>query len=203
MSLENIPDIELIKRYLKNESDAFKALYNRYNKALYGYLNKLLPGQHAVIDDIFQKAWIKVIKNLEKYQDNQKFSAWLFRIAHNEAMDYFRKYKREVYLEDLNEGAFYTGSEIFNSELPWRELDRRTLKKLLQNCLSGLSPEQKEVFLLRQEEFSFKEIAEIQDISINTALSRMQYALKALRICIKTRIAGANNKDGKNELQRD
>jgi len=185
MSFKNVPDIDLIERYIKNDSEAFKELYGRYNKALYGYLNKMLPGQHTVIDDIFQKTWIKVIKNLEKYKDNQKFSAWLFRISHNEAMDYFRKKKREVNIEDFDECVFHSGLRKVNSDQPWKELDRRILKKLLENCLSELSSEQKEVFLLRQEEFSFKEIAEIQDVSINTALSRMQYALKALRICIK------------------
>jgi RNA polymerase sigma-70 factor (ECF subfamily) len=187
MSLENAPDKELIESYLKDNNEAFKELYNRYKNALYGYLNKMLPGQHAVIDDIFQKTWIKVIKNLEKYKDNQKFSAWLFRISHNETMDYFRKRKREVSIEDSNKEIFYSGLEKVNSEQPWKEIDKKELKTLLKNCLSELSPAQKEVFLLRQEEFSFKEIAQIQDISINTALSRMQYALKALRICIKAR----------------
>jgi len=187
MSLENAPDKELIESYLKDNNEAFKELYNRYKNALYGYLNKMLPSQHAVIDDIFQKTWIKVIKNLEKYKDNQKFSAWLFRISHNETMDYFRKRKREVSIEDSNKEIFYSGLEKVNSEQPWKEIDKKELKTLLKNCLSELSPAQKEVFLLRQEEFSFKEIAQIQDISINTALSRMQYALKALRICIKGR----------------
>lgn len=175
-------DIELIERYLANDYDAFDILYNRYRKQLYAYLNRLLPGQHSVADDVFQQTWIKVIRRLPDYKDSQKFLAWLMRISHNLTIDHFRKNKREFLCEDNDNEAIF----VSDTMQPWMELDREELSEALNGCVEKLSPEQREVFLLRQEELGFKEIAEIQNTSINTALGRMQYALRNLRICMES-----------------
>lgn len=179
---EEFSDIELIERYLANDYDAFNILYNRYRRQLYGYLNRLLPGQHSVADDIFQQTWIKVIRRLPDYQDNQKFLAWVMRISHNLAIDHFRRNKRELLCDDNTEEMLFSSDKM----QPWMELDRSELAAALDGCVGKLQPEQREVFLLRQEDVGFKEIAEIQGTSINTALGRMQYALRNLRHCMES-----------------
>lgn len=178
---EEFSDIELIDMYLADDCEAFEILYNRYRKQLYAYLNRLLPGQHALADDMFQQTWIKVIRRLPQYKDSQKFLAWVMRISHNLTIDYFRKNKREVTCEDTE------NEKIFSSDSfqPWMDMDREELAQALDGCIAKLNDEQREVFLLRQEEISFKEIAEIQTSSINTALGRMQYALRNLRTCMQ------------------
>ncbi|MBN1864175.1 MAG: sigma-70 family RNA polymerase sigma factor [Victivallales bacterium] len=180
MMLEDTSDSELIRRYLDNAPHAFDVLYGRYKRQLYAYLNRLIPGQSAVVDDIFQQTWIKAIRNLEEYRDSQKFLAWLMRISHNLAIDYFRRSRRrsmEIELDD--ERMLYS-----EKNQPWESLDNKELAGALEKCILKLNETQREVFLLRQEEMSFKEIAHIQNTSINTALGRMQYALRNLRNCM-------------------
>ena len=172
------PDEELIKGFLSGNADDFNVLSERYKRQLYSDLNRVLPGRHALVDDLFQQTWLKAIDKLGGYQNKQKFVAWLMRIAHNLAMDFFRSVKssgESVLVDDIAESLSQESGE------PWRELDCEELGSALDFALEKLSPELREVFLLRQEDISFKEIAEIQNISINTALSRMQYALRNLR----------------------
>lgn len=173
-------DIELIETYLDGDSSGFDILYERYKRRLYSYLNRLMPTRGALVDDVFQQTWIKVLRRLPKYKDTERFQAWLTRIAHNVAVDHFRKEKNEVLLEDTEKSKLFAavGNE------PWRDLDNSELGKAIEGCLAKLPDEQREVFVLRQDEVSFKEIARLQRCSINTALGRMQYALRNLRNCM-------------------
>ena len=82
----------LIQAYLAGDVSAFDTLYARYKRPLYAYLNRM-TGNHALADDLFQQTWLRVIKKLEKYESKQKFFAWLTMIAHNLAIDHFRKEK--------------------------------------------------------------------------------------------------------------
>ena len=176
------PDIELIERYLDGDLAAFDMLYAKYKRRLYAYVNRLLSGRSAVADDVFQATWIKALNQLGRYKHSERFLAWLTRIAHNLAIDHFRRSKREFLSEDTESTRLFAALE---SE-PWRDLDNRELAKSIENCVSKLKEEQREVFILRQDEVSFKEIAAIQDCSINTALGRMQYALRNLRECMSS-----------------
>ena len=173
-------DAELIERYLDGDMKAFDELYAKYKKRLYAYVNRVVPGQSSVADDVFQMTWVKALKQLRAYKHNERFLAWMTRIAHNLAVDYFRKASREVSDVEVSEEAFSVGS----GEEPWRALDNKALAAVLEECVGKLRAEQREVFVLRQEELSFKEIAAVQNCSINTALGRMQYALKNLRDCM-------------------
>ena len=177
---EEFSDIELIEKYLNNNTAAFDILYSRYRRQLYAYLNRLMPGQYALADDVFQNTWVKVIKQLPKYKHKEKFLAWVTRIAHNLAVDHFRKSKHEILAEDTESTRLFAA--IGNE--PWRVLDKSELSASLEKCVAKLQEEQREVFILRQNEMSFKEISKIQSVSINTALGRMQYALKNLRGCM-------------------
>lgn len=173
-------DIKLIEAYLDGDAAAFDVLYERYKRRLYSYLNRLLPNRHTLADDVFQQTWIKVLRQLPKYKDNERFQGWLTRIAHNVAIDHFRKEKNEVLLEDTESSKLFAavGSE------PWRALDNAELGEAIAGCLAKLVDDQREVFVLRQDDLSFKEIAKLQGCSINTALGRMQYALRNLRNCM-------------------
>ena len=173
-----ISDEELILAYLEGDSDSFTVLYERYKRPLYAYLNRML-GNHAQSDDVFQQTWIRVVRRLGEYESKQKFFAWLSMIAHNLAIDQFRREKKsaELPLDDENVAV----SEPVTHTEPWMRMHNRELGKALREAAEGLAEEQKEVFLLRQEGLSFKEIAEVQNCSINTVLGRMQYAVKNLR----------------------
>ncbi len=185
MKTELEQDEDLIKRYLDGDQSSFNELYLKYKRQLYSYLNKMLPGQASLVDDLFQKTWVKIIANLEKYKSQQKFLAWAMRIAHNIAIDHFRKEKNFAYAEEFDVDRNDYGN---NKNEPWREMADDELRKILANALGELSLEQREVFLLRQKGVSFKEIAGMQKGSINTVLARMQYAMKKLKSVVKKRL---------------
>lgn len=176
-------DTELIQAYLAGDAESFNTLYDRYKRQLYAYLNRLLNGHTANADDLFQQTWLKAIANLEKYRDREIFLAWLMRIAHNLTVDYFRRAERraeEVFDEayaDKPDGTLFQRT----ARSPGEELEESELEKAIRDAVQELPPELREVFLLRQEDVPFREIAEIQNCSINTCLARMRYALDKLR----------------------
>jgi RNA polymerase sigma-70 factor (ECF subfamily) len=175
----NPADAVLIKRFLHGEEAAFEELYYRYRRQLYAFLNNLI-GPGAECDEVFEETWLKVIDRLPGYRDDGRFGAWLFRVARNLFYDRLRRSRqeREMIPLDADEPpqlAAPPGSG------PRERLELDEVEALIKTALSELPAELRETFLLRQQGVAFKEIAEIQECSINTALSRMQYALRALR----------------------
>ena len=180
MDERNLSDRELVGAYLGGDARAFDQLYERYRRPLYGYLNQLVPGRAALADDLFQQTWVKVLDALPRSQDQQKFIGWMFRIAHNLAMDNFRtsgtgRGEGDVALEEIEEVIAHEGMDA--AEL----VADGELRAALAEVIGRLGPEQKEVLLLRQQGIPFKEIAEIQKTSINTVLGRMHYAVQNIR----------------------
>ena len=118
---------------------------------------------------------MKVIDNLHKYRDRDAFVSWLYRIAHNTAVDHFRKEKRspEIAVDEL--------PEIDGGPLPGSGLRSAEMKQAISAAVAELPEDQREVFLLRQRGVAFKDIAEMQNASINTVLGRMHYAVHKLR----------------------
>jgi RNA polymerase sigma-70 factor (ECF subfamily) len=179
MSEGTVTDRELIRKYLEGDGEAFEVLYRRYRLPLYGYLNGFVPGRSAVADDLFQQTWVQALGALERYRHQERFSAWLFRIAHNLAMDYFRQPAGErepLPPEDMEAVA---GADGHGS--PWEQLSEAEFRAALGAAVAGLAPAQREVLLLRQQGVAFKEIARIQNSGINTVLGRMHYAVQHLR----------------------
>lgn len=177
-------DAVLVHAYLEGDEHAFETLYYRYRKPLYGYLNNLSGGNNAEADEVFSETWLRVIDKLPKYQDSGKFSAWLFRISRNIFIDRLRKNKPEMFVavegDDLPELAETT------SFSPDRAIGSGEIGRAIAEALGKLQPEQREVFILREEaELSFREIAEIQHCSLGTVLSRMRYALNKLRTLLR------------------
>lgn len=180
MNKNELSDKELIELYLAKDDIAFEILYSRYKNAVYSYLNKLIPGQTTLVDDLFQQAWMKVVKNIGKYQDKQTFLAWVIRIARNLSIDYFRKESRKqtTSLDGVE-------ADVPDFDMPYANLASGELGKAISEAVETLPPDQKEVFVLRQQDVPFKEIAVIQDTTLNTTLGRMHYAVNKLRGLLK------------------
>jgi len=173
-------DAELICAYLRGDGRAFEILYHRYKRQFYGYLNNLLRGSSIDPDDVFEETWLKVIDKLPKYRDEGRFSAWLFRLGHNIFIDKVRKNGSAV-MQSIDRGDMPELPEPEHRQ-PSSEMENIELGREIEKAVQSLPAEQREVFLLRQQELSFKEIAEIQNCPVNTVLSRMHYAVKNLRI---------------------
>ena len=138
----------------------------------------------AQAEDAAQDTWIKAWRHMDdlRRRNIQNEKAWLLRIAHNLTIDWFRKCGRRSQYEagSLDDTETAVDPPDRNNE-PWRGMHREEVEKAVADAVGKLSPELREVFLLRRENISFKEIAVIQKCSINTVLARMQYALKNLR----------------------
>ena len=172
-------DSQLIKAYCNGDEGAFNTLYYRYRKLLYGYLTNMIPGNPCDVDEVFESTWLRVIDKLPKYRDDGKFGAWLFRVARNIFIDRVRMSKPGKFVTiDAEDSPDIAGSTELS---PDRVTGSSDLAQVIQKALSQLPDEQREVFLLREQDLSFKEIADMQRCSLNTVLSRMRYALKSLR----------------------
>ncbi len=178
LRLEEWGDPELIRAFLDGNEAAFEVLYSRYKRQLYAFLNHL-AGDAGVADEIFSETWLRAIDKLARYRDDGKFSAWLFRIARNLFTDRCRRVKRRAEVALNDEAPPPVAAPVIDD--PREFLANCELGEEISRALQELPDQQREVFLLRYEDFSFKEIAEMQNCSINTVLSRMQYALRALR----------------------
>ena len=187
--LQKLEDQELVKKFLNGDKSSIEVLIKRHKNKVYTYIILTVKNQHLA-EDIFQDTFIKVIKSLQegKYKDNGKFLSWVIRIAHNLIIDHYRKEKQiNTYSNEDYE------SDIFNSK---KLADGNVEEFLIQDQITSdvrrlieeLPDDQKQVILLRHYGgLSFKEIAEQTDVSINTALGRMRYALINLRKLIKER----------------
>jgi RNA polymerase sigma factor (sigma-70 family) len=178
LSKSNLKDLYLeeilINNSINRDKSAFSQLISIYRKPLFSYIFKRC-GNRETAEDLFQETLIRVWKNLKNYKESQKFSSWLFSIAHNLTIDSFRKNKN--YFDDIEDKKELASSE--NLEL---KIEHDERKILLQDAIKNLTPHQKEVFLLRQHgELTFKEIAQLTNQPLNTVLSHMNYAMKKLK----------------------
>ncbi len=167
-------DAELVRLAAAGDETAFNQLYQRYRLPLYGFLSRKLNRQGTLSDDIFQQTWVRIADSLSRYEERQKFSSWLFRIAQNLVIDYYRQQKH-IAFEEIEEFHANTEANALTA------VDNRELAKRLWDAVDELPSEQREVVMLRQKQVSFKEIAEIQNTGINTVLGRMHYAVQSLR----------------------
>lgn len=171
----DVTDGDLIRAYQDGDDAAFESLYRRYRKPLFAYLNRMLPAQQALVDDLYQQTWVKVLANLPRYEDKQHFISWLLRIAHNLAVDHCRRANHAEHVESDDTIPDQ------RSPKPWDGMHREELRAALGQAISQLPIDQREVFLMRQRDMPFKAIAAIQETSLNTALGRMRYAILGLR----------------------
>jgi len=177
-----ISDSELIKLYRDGNEEAFEKLLNRHKARVYTTIYLIVKDKYTA-EDLLQEAFIKAVKTIKsgRYNEEGKFLPWINRIAHNLAIDYFRKDRRypTVVLED--------GSTVFNTlEFAEDSFESAQIRKdthaKLRELIQELPAAQKEVLIMRHYmDMSFQEIADSTNVSINTALGRMRYALINLR----------------------
>ncbi len=185
-------DQALIRSYLEGNDLAFEILLSRYKDRIFSYLVSLVKNR-KIAEDIFQDAFFKIINTLQKgkYNEEGKFLPWAMRIAHNLAIDHFRKKKKMPTVSQnpsKNEDDDFDIFSVLNMHESSIEDDmiEEQIHKDVRNIIDYLPEEQREIIILRHfKEMSFKDIAESKDISINTALGRMRYALINLRKIIE------------------
>lgn len=181
-TLKHLSDQELICLFNEGEEHAFSELLSRYKQNVYASIFYMVKDKY-IAEDLFQETFLKSIAQLRKhrYQEQGKFLPWILRIAHNLCIDHFRKVKQQVKIT-INGGEDLLAF-IAAAELPAEQsLIKRQTEDAVRSMLMQLPVEQQEVVILRiYGGLSFKEIASLTGVSINTALGRMRYALTNLR----------------------
>lgn len=176
-----LADNELVERVAKGSDASFAILHNRYRKKVLGYVCLFIRRQD-VAEDIAQDVFIKAYRSLTEgaYKDTGKFVPWLMRIARNMVIDYYRKdFPISI---DENSAIENKLQNMTADESPEKSIIRKQQNNSLRLLVDELPKEQKEVVLLRYYiGMSFKEIADFTDVSVNTALGRMRYALINLK----------------------
>lgn len=184
-------DQDFIKAYLKGDDSAFETLLNRHKSRVYAYIYNLVKDRDLT-EDVFQDTFVKVIYTLKrgKYNEEGKFLPWVLRIAHNLVIDYFRK-NAKMPMVGQKRTSEDDDFDIFsvlkvNQESIQDKMMKEQVFKDLRKLINHLPIEQREVLVMRHYlDMSFKEIADTTDVSINTALGRMRYALINLRKLIQ------------------
>ncbi len=179
---KTIPDADLVSAYVKGDEEALSMLINRHQQRIYNFIYSKVFDK-AIAEDIFQDTFIKVIRTLKrgKYNEEGKFLPWVMRIAHNLIIDHFRKSNRMPKFESSGDFDIFS---VLADEHPHAEhkLMDEQIKKDVRNIIEELPEEQLEVLKMRiYKDMSFKEISYQTNVSINTALGRMRYALINLR----------------------
>jgi RNA polymerase sigma-70 factor (ECF subfamily) len=173
-------DEELMLRYCDGDAGAFETLYRRHRGAMYRFLSRQ-AGDGAAADEIFQDVWMRVVNSRERYEVRAKFTTWVYAIAHNRLMDFFRANGRAAFLtHEESEAVLETiPSDDIAADL---RVDRTRAARRLLAALADLPDTQREAFLLQQEgDLSLEEIAAATGVSRETAKSRLRYALAKLR----------------------
>jgi len=183
-----LTDNELIVRYAAGDEIALKNLINRHQKKIFSYILMSVKNRELA-EDIFQDTFIKVINTLksENYKEEGKFLQWVMRIANNLKIDYYRKMQRMPVFESNRDFNIF---DVLNGTDP--SIEQKIIMEQIYsdvtNLVQYLPSEQREVLEMRiYNDVSFKDIAELTGVSINTALGRMRYALINLRKLIKER----------------
>jgi len=177
-----LSDQELIKNYLNGDNTSFEMLLMRHKSRVFAFIMSKIKNRD-LSEDIFQDTFVKVINSLQKgrYNEEGKFLPWMMRIAHNLVIDHFRKESKMRNVRPTDEFNIF---DIINDGNRGQdeEMIRKRVHSDLNRLIQFLPEDQMEVLMMRYfEDMSFKRISEITDVSINTALGRMRYALINLR----------------------
>lgn len=182
----HVPDSLLVKNYIKGNENALSILIKRHESKIYGFIYSKV-GDREVSNDIFQDTFIKVIKTLKSnsYNEEGKFLPWVIRISHNLIIDHFRKNQKMPMYRETEEFSIFS---IMTDDALTIESKMITDQVVvdLKKLILELPEDQKDVLMMRMyQDMSFKEISELKNVSINTALGRMRYALMNLRKIIE------------------
>ena len=182
-NLNQLTDEELVKLYEIGNNQAFEILLLRYKSKVYTYIY-LIVRSRELAEDIFQDTFIKAISTIQqgRYTETGKFLAWINRIAHNLIIDHFRRVKNEnTFSADAVDYDIVNNAKLSEKSVEEAISNEQVLMDVV-HLIDLLPPSQQKVIRMRYfEDLSFKEIAEKTDVSINTALGRMRYALLNMR----------------------
>ncbi len=185
--MSTISDKVLLERFYNGDTLALETLIKRYQDKVYSTIFFFVKN-HAIADDLFQEAFIKIIDTLKrgKYKEQGKFGPWAARIAYNLCIDRYRKNKRRPNTANADIGEMTTFLDVDESDSAVDTMVRDEDRKKVRMLIDTLPEEQKEVVILRHyAEMPFKQIAKLTGVSINTALGRMRYALNNMRKAAK------------------
>jgi RNA polymerase sigma-70 factor, ECF subfamily len=177
-----LDDYTLFENWMKGDTAGFSALYERYKNRVFGFLVRM-TGDREIAEDLLQDTFLAAMRNAQQFDRERNFLSWIFGIAHKRTIDYFRHVKVE------NEHLLDTDRSLGKGpDLPDLGLSNKRLNAVINEAVKTLEPMQREVFLLRElGDVPFKDIAQIMNCPINTALGRMRLALKNIRKELKKR----------------
>jgi RNA polymerase sigma-70 factor (ECF subfamily) len=187
MAKIEIPDAILVNRYIDGDENSLSILVKRHQSKIYGYIYSKVSDRDLT-EDIFQDTFFKVIHTLKSrkyYNEEGKFLSWVLRISNNLIIDKFRNDKKMYMKRDTEEFSIFA-SITDNSPNIEKELIKNQVDIDLKKLIQKLPQDQKEVLMMRYySDMSFKEIADITGVSVNTTLGRMRYAITNLRKVIE------------------
>jgi len=193
MSIHSLNDNELVQLYMGGNEESLAILLKRHKSRIFSSIIVILKDR-PLSEDIFQETFFKVIQTLKRgqYSEEGKFLPWVLRIARNLIIDHYRKAKRmppvPVYVNEDGEEVSVFNMIASEEDISSTGQEVSKFKRNMRNLINELPPDQREVVLMRiYYDMSFKEIAEFTNVSINTALGRMRYALINLKKMIEER----------------
>ena len=178
----HLSDQQIVRMYMDGDSNALSTLVNRYKDKIFTSIYLLVKDKYLA-EDIFQDVFIRVIDTLKggRYTDEGKFLPWAMRIAHNLCVDHFRKVKRNPTIKTSDDRDIFEVLNFSEAGVDTRIMAEQTSDKV-RKLIDLLPEDQREVIILRHyADLSFKEIAQLTNCSINTALGRMRYGLLNMR----------------------
>lgn len=187
MNVQVLSDQTLLNHYLSGDRNAISELIERHSRRVRDYIQMMVKDRDAA-EDIFQETFVKAVRVIDegRYADNGKFLSWVLRIAHNQVIDYFRARRQDRSVNETEAGYDVLGSLRLSEGTVEDALVSEQIARDIRALVELLPAEQREVVMMRYfSNLSFKEIAEQTDVSINTALGRMRYALINLRRMIR------------------
>lgn len=181
--LKTLTDDQLVAQYAKGNNSAFDELLTRYQSRVFSYILHIVKNRDLA-EDIFQETFVKAIMTIKqgRYSENGKFVAWITRIAHNLVIDYYRQEKAENTVStDEDETNLLNRKDLCESNIE-DEMVVEQIHNDVKRIIDALPESQREVLVMRYyRNMSFKEIADSTNVSINTALGRMRYAIMNMR----------------------
>ena len=187
MNAQIMSDRELLNDYLQGNKSAISTLIEKHNRRVRDYI-RMMVGDADIANDIAQETFIKAVSVIDegRYTDNGKFLSWVLRIAHNQVIDHFRSSRTQQTTTESEAGYDILGSRSLADDNVEDKMVASQIEADVRRLVEQLPDDQRDVVQMRYYEgLSFKEIADKTDVSINTALGRMRYALINLRKMIK------------------
>lgn len=187
MNTQVLSDKVLLNRYLTGDRSAISQLIERHSNRVRDYI-RMMVKDHDLADDILQETLIKAVRVIDqgRYADTGKFLSWVLRIAHNQVIDHFRSQRNARTMSEKEAGYDVLGTLRFADATVEDRMVAEQIEADVRRLIDHLPEEQREVVMLRYYDgLSFQEIADQTEVSINTALGRMRYALINLRKMIK------------------